>query len=66
MSAASMLGRVAKIEEGGRGGVVVAWKHSGETPEQAWARWRIEHPGEDLDKAGQVLLISWLPQPDAA
>ena len=30
MSAASMLGRVAKME-GGRRGVVVVWKHSDET-----------------------------------
>ena len=66
MSAASMLGRVAKME-GGRHGVVVAWKYSGETSEQAWVRWRVEHPGEDPDKAGlKVILISWLdPQPDA-
>ena len=63
-----MLGRVAKMEEAGRGGVVVAWKYSGETPEQAWARWRVEHPGEDPDMAGlKVMLISWLdPQPNAA
>jgi len=67
MSAASMLGRVAKME-GGRRGVVVAWKYSGETSEQAWARWRVEHPGEDPNKAGlKVMLISWLdPQPNAA
>jgi hypothetical protein len=53
--------------EGGRRGVVVAWKYSGETSEQAWARWRVEHPGEDPDKAGlKVMLISWLdPQPNA-
>ena len=67
MSAASMLSRVAKIE-GGRRGVVVAWKYSGETSEQAWARWRVGHLGEDPDKAGlKVMLISWLgPQPDTA
>ena len=67
MSAASMLGRVAKMEDAGGGGVVVAWKYSGETSDQAWARWRVEHPGEDPDKAGQkVMLVSWLdPQPDA-
>jgi hypothetical protein len=65
MSAASMQGRVAKMEEAGRGGVVVAWKYSGETDELALARWRVEHPGEDPDKAGQkVVLVSWLdPQP---
>ena len=65
MSAANMLGRVAKMEHAGRGGVVVAWKYSGETDEQALARWRIEHPGED--KPGQKLvLVSWLdPQPGA-
>jgi hypothetical protein len=60
MSAANMLGRVAKMEEAGRGGVLVAWKYSGETDEQALARWRVEHPGEDPDKAGQVVLVSWL------
>jgi hypothetical protein len=67
MSGASMLGRVAKME-GGRPGVVVAWKSPGETSEQAWARWRVEHPGGDPDKAGQkVVLVSWLdPQPAAA
>ena len=67
MSAASMLGRVAKME-GNSHSVVVAWKYSGETSERAWARWRVEHPGEDPDKAGlKVMLISWLgPQPDTA
>jgi hypothetical protein len=65
MSAAIMLGRVAKMEDAGRGGVVVAWRYFGETPEQALARWRVEHPDEDPDKAGQkVVLVSWLdPQP---
>jgi hypothetical protein len=65
MSAANMLGRVAKMEEAGRGGVVVAWKHIGETCERALARWRVEHPDED--KAGQkVVLVSWRePQPSA-
>ena len=45
-----------------------AWKYSGETSEQACARWRVEHPGKDPDKAGlKVMLISWLnPQPGAA
>jgi hypothetical protein len=54
--------------EGGRRGVVVAWKYSGETSEQAWARWRVEHSGEDPDKAGlKVMLISWLdPQINGA
>ena len=68
MSAASMLGRVAKLEGNSQSGVVVAWKYSGETSEQAWARWRVEHPGEDPNKAGlKVMLISWLdPQPNAA
>jgi hypothetical protein len=68
MSAASMQGRVAKMEEAGRGGVVVAWKYFGETSEQALARWRVEHPGEDPDMAGlRVMLVSWLdPQPNAA
>ena len=63
-----MLGRVAKMEEAGRAGVVVAWKYSAETSEQACARWQVEHPGEDPDKAGlKVILISWLdPQPNAA
>jgi hypothetical protein len=63
-----MLGGVARIEKVGRGGVVVAWKYSGETSEEAWARWRVEHPGEDPDMAGlKVMLISWLdPQPNAA
>ena len=67
MSAVSMLDRVAKME-GGHRGVVVAWKYSGETSEQARARWRVEHPGEEPDKAGlKVVLISWLdPQPNAA
>jgi hypothetical protein len=34
----------------------------------SWARWRVEHPGEDPDMAGlKVMLISWLdPQPNAA
>jgi len=38
----------------------------GETAE--CARWRVEHPDEDPDKAGlKVMLISWLdPQPNAA
>jgi hypothetical protein len=68
MSAASMQGRVAKMEEAGRRGVVVAWKYSGETSEQAWARWRVEHPGVDPDMAGlKVMPIRWLdPQPNAA
>ena len=67
MSAASMQGRVAKMEDAGGGGVVVAWKHIGETSEQALARWRAEHPGEDPAKAGQkFVLVSWLdPQPSA-
>ena len=43
MSAASMLGRVAKME-GGRHGVVVVWKHSDETEDSAIARWMAEHP----------------------
>jgi hypothetical protein len=60
-----MQGRVAKIEGGSRG-VVVAWKYCGETSEQAWGRWCVEHPGEDPDKAGQVVLVSWLDQPDTA
>jgi hypothetical protein len=66
MSAANMQGRIAKMEDAGRGGIVVAWKHIGETCERALTRWRVEHPGED--KAGQkVVLVSWLdPQSDAA
>jgi hypothetical protein len=61
-----MLGRVAKMEGGSRG-VVVAWKYSGETSEQAWARWHVEHPGGDPDKAGlKVVLVSWIdPAPSA-
>jgi hypothetical protein len=67
MSAASTLGRVTKLEVNGQSGVVVAWRYVGETSEQAWARWRVEHPAEDPARARlKVILISWLdPQRDA-
>ena len=60
MSAASMLGRVAKME-GGRRGVVVVWKHSDETEDSAIARWMAEHPDrpDPHGAALTVYLISW-------
>ena len=60
MRATSMLDRVAKIE-GGRCGVVVVWKHSDETEDSAIARWMAEHPDrpDPHTAALTVYLISW-------
>jgi len=59
--------RLAKLEAERRDGrVIVLWRHHTETDEQAKARWRTEHQGEDLESAGlKVTIIGWAdPEPD--
>ena len=59
--------RVTKLEADSREQqVIVLWRHYTETDEQAKARWRTEHPGQDLESAGlSVTIIGWAaPEPD--
>jgi hypothetical protein len=51
---------VGCLEKGTQIRCVVLWAHHTETDEQAKARWTAEHPGEDLDRIGQmVTVIRW-------
>ena len=58
--------RVAKLEAAREGGCVTIWQHHTETADQAKARWQVEHPDQDLNKAGfLVLIIRWSDQEPA-
>ena len=59
--------RLAKLEAVHRNNrVVVMFQHETETGEEAKARWRAQHPGEDLEGAGlTVIIMRWCnPQPE--
>jgi hypothetical protein len=53
--------RVAKLEAVNRNSrVVIMWRHHRETDEQAKARWRAEHPGQELEGGGiTVIIVGW-------
>jgi hypothetical protein len=55
--------RLAKVEHAQHQarGVVVVWKHSGETEDSAVARWMTEHPGKPDPRTSPLIvyLISW-------
>jgi hypothetical protein len=61
-------GRLDKLEEATKPGVVIVWCNHNETDDQAMARWKAEHPGEDLARAdARVIVFGWdYPQPEAA
>jgi hypothetical protein len=42
----------------------IAWRHTGETHEQARARWQADHPDEDPTR--ELLFVSWLSGPAQA
>jgi len=57
---------VGQLEAAREGGCVTIWQHRTETAEQAKARWQAEHPDQDLNKAGLlVLIIRWSNQEPA-
>jgi len=43
------------------GGLLLIWRNTGESPEQAKTRWHAEHPEKgDPDKPGaRVLIVGW-------
>jgi hypothetical protein len=52
--------RLDRLEDAGKPGVIVMWRHHSETDEQAKDRWKAAHPGEDPDRAGvRVILVQW-------
>lgn len=57
--------RLSKLEAAtDGGGVTVMWRHHKETDDQAIARWRAEHPGQEPEEL-KVIIIEWSdPQPD--
>jgi hypothetical protein len=66
LTTANFFRRVAQLEATRTSGVIVMWRHNNtETDDQAKARWRAEHQGEDPDKAAlRVIIVGWgAPQP---
>jgi hypothetical protein len=60
--------RLARLETAKRNDTfIIMWRHHTETNEQAEARWRAEHPGEDPKRAGvRVIMVRWVrPQSEA-
>ena len=52
--------RLRNLETAEPSRCVYVWRDHTETEGQAKARWKLQHPGEDLDRPGlQVILGGW-------
>ena len=51
--------RLEKLETVEQHGPVVIWRNIDETDDQAIARWRAQHGGQDPEKVGHVHVIGW-------
>ena len=51
--------RLEKLETVEQHGTVVIWRNIDETDDQAIARWRAQHGGQDPENVGHVHVIGW-------